>query len=145
MVDIQWTKNGTQGSSALEWLWRGAATAIAQSKGREKRERKREGKRSVWTVILTTIFLPNFHSNLKKFQYESCSKFQILQLSFQAHFHLKLLLKVKIWNLKVTKNSLHSLYFKIFSKFCMATWKTLNMKVVCHIKLYNFGFRQKFI
>ena len=85
-----------RGSSALEWVWRGAATATAQSKGREKRERKREGKQSAQTMILTTIFLTIFHSNLKIFQYESCSKFQILQLSFQAHFHLKLRLKVKI-------------------------------------------------
>ena len=35
--------------------------------------------------------------------------------------------------------------FKIFSHFCVATRKTLNTKVVRLLKIYNFGFGQKFI
>ena len=52
----------------------------------ERRRRERE---------LTLIFLKIFNGSSKKFEYESCSKFKILQLSFQAYFHLKLRLKVK--------------------------------------------------
>ena len=34
---------------------------------------------------------------------------------------------------------------QLFSHFFVATRKTLNTKVVRHLKLYNFGFRQKLI
>jgi len=58
----------------------------------------------------------------KKFEYESCSKFKILQLSFQAHFHLKLRLKVKNSNLNAKeKITLNTLFFEFFSKFCVLT------------------------
>ena len=56
---------------------------------RERVEREREVRE------LTLNFLKIFNGSSKKFEYKSCSKFKILQLSFQAHFHLKLHLKVK--------------------------------------------------
>ena len=66
MVDIQWTKNGTQGSSALEWLWHGAATATAQSKGREKREEERRKTVSA-NSDFDYDFSHDFSFNLEKF------------------------------------------------------------------------------
>ena len=50
----------------------------------------------------------------KKFEYESCSKFKILQLSFQAHFHLKLRLKVKNSNSNAKENYPKHIVFRIF-------------------------------
>jgi len=42
------------------------------------------------------------------------------------------------------KITLYTLFFEFFSKFGVLTWKSLNMKVVCYMKLYNFSFGQKF-
>jgi len=43
---------------------------------------------------MTCDFLKIFHGNSKKFEHKSCSKFKILQLSFQARTHLSNDLKV---------------------------------------------------
>jgi hypothetical protein len=86
-----------------------------------------------------------FKLNSKNFEYQSCSTNQDLQLSLQALFHLRLRLKVRNSNLNSNKNTLYTLFFEFFSKFPVATGKTLNTKVVGHVKLYNFCFGQKCI
>ena len=82
---------------------------------REKREKERKDRE------LTLNVLKIFNGSSKKFEYESCSKFKILQLSFQAHFHLKLHLKVINSNLKAKEITLNTLFFEFFSKFCVLT------------------------
>jgi len=82
------------------------------------------------------------HWNLKIFEYGSCRKFKILQLSFQAQTHLKPSLGVKFKCLMI---ALFKFKFKFCFNFCVAAWNSLNMKVVQHSKPYNFSFRQKFI
>ena len=57
----------------------------------ERRERKKERERS---TCLTREFLKIFHGNSKMFEHEICSKFKILQLSFQAKIHLSNDLKI---------------------------------------------------
>ena len=59
--------------------------SIAEEEERRERER-----------VDFDFFLKFFNGSSKKFEYESCSKFKILKLSFQAFFSLKLHLKVKI-------------------------------------------------
>jgi len=61
---------GKQGSRAEE----------GERRERERVERERD---------LTLSFLKNFHMNSKISKNKSCSKFKILQLSFQAQTHLK--------------------------------------------------------
>jgi len=51
------------------------------------------------------------------FEHEICSKFKILQLSFQAKIHLSNDLKVKNSNLNLNENPLNPLFFGVFSKF----------------------------
>ena len=82
MVDIQWTKNGTQGSSALEWLWHGAATATAQSKGREKREEERRK-----TVSANSDFDYDFsHDFPFKLEKKINTKVVLNSKSYNSHF-----------------------------------------------------------
>ena len=102
----------------------------------------RERERSTW---FDWFFSQKFQLKLKISEYESCSKLQTLHFSFQAQVRLKPSLEIKfkclwIWNL-----ALFNSWFKFFFHFCVATLKTLNMKVVQHLKPYNFYFRQKFI
>ena len=59
-----------------------------RSGSREAEQRREKGGRERERE-LTLIFLKIFNGSLKKFEYESCSKFKILQLSFQAQTHLK--------------------------------------------------------
>ena len=62
--------------------------------GEREGERKGEVEREERSTFLTHDFLKNFHGNSKKFEHGSCSKFKILQLSFQAKIHLSNDLKV---------------------------------------------------
>ena len=55
----------------------------SEGREREKREKEREVRE------LNLNFLKIFNWIMKKFKYESCSKFKILQLSLQAQTHLK--------------------------------------------------------
>ena len=74
----------------------------------ERRERERE---------LTLIFLKIFNGSSKKFEYESCSKFKFLQLSFQAKLRLSNDLKVKNLN----SSLMNPLFLGVFSKFHVVT------------------------
>ena len=62
-----------------------------RSGSREAEQRREKGGRE---RELTLIFLKIFNGSSKKFEYESCSKFKILQLSFQTQTHLSNDLKV---------------------------------------------------
>ena len=62
--------------------------------GEREGERKGEVEREERSTFLTHDFLKIFHRNSKKFEHESCSKFKILQLSFEAKIHLSNDLKV---------------------------------------------------
>ena len=94
-----------------------AACAQGGGKGREKesRERKRE------VNVLTRDFLKFFHGNSKNFEHESCSKFKILQLSFQVKLHLSNNLKVNNLKSSLNEKPLNPLFFGVFSKFHIVT------------------------
>ena len=64
--------------------------------------------------MLTRDFLNIFHGNSKKFEHESCSKFNFLQLSFQAKIHLSNDLKVKNLKSSLNENPLNPLFFGVF-------------------------------
>ena len=86
---------------------------------REARESEgeREEREERKVRELTLNFLKIFNGSSKKFEYESFSKFKILQLSFQAHFHLRFALKVTNSNLNAKEITLNTLFFEFFSKF----------------------------
>ena len=75
-----------------------------------EKQRGREGERGTWgsfinklkfkIKFINSVFLLLFGFKRKTFKYESCSKLQILQLSFQAQIHLKLNLKDKFFKLE---------------------------------------------
>ena len=60
------------------WPAASARPGAEQGRERESRERKRFDR------VKNSIFLKIFHIKSKNFEYESCSKFKILQLSFHA-------------------------------------------------------------
>ena len=82
---------------------------------REARERERERESEVRELTLN--FLKIFNGSSKKFEYESFSKFKILQLSFQAHFHLRFGLKVTNSNLNAKENTLYTLFSNFSPNF----------------------------
>ena len=91
------------------------SSAGSEGREREKREKEREVRE------LTLNFLKIFNGSSKKFEYKSCSKFKILPLSFQAHFHLRFGLKVTNSNLNAKENTLYTLFFEFLSNFCVLT------------------------
>ena len=87
-----------------------------QEQGKEReRERKRERAR------FDRGKLKIFELNLKSFEYQSCSSCQNLQLWFQTFSHLRFGLKVTNSNLNAKENTLYTLFFEFFSKFCVLT------------------------
>ena len=52
-------------------------------------------------LTLFIYFLKIFNGSSKNFEYESCSKFKTLQLSFQAQTHLNPTLKVNFKLLQI--------------------------------------------
>jgi len=59
-------------------------SALGKQGSRAEEEERRERER-----VDFDFFLKFFNGSSKKFEYESCSKFKILQLSFMAQTHLK--------------------------------------------------------
>ena len=70
------------------------ACALEWPRREGERGREREGREKERVNVLTCVFLKIFHGNSKNFEHESCSKFKILQLSFQVKLHLSNDLKV---------------------------------------------------
>ena len=84
---------GTHGRSVLAGMAQRAASGgsdalLGPALGKQG-SRAEEGERRERERELTLIFLKIFNGSSKKFEYESCSKFKILQISFQAQTHLK--------------------------------------------------------
>ena len=114
--------NGRQWRSARGRCSGGAASMAllgARVQGVKEEREKREKEREVRELTLN--FLKIFNWSSKKFEYESFSKFKILQLSFQAHFHLRFGLKVTNSNLNAKEITLNTSFFEFFSKFCVLT------------------------
>jgi len=86
-----------------------------QEQGKRGREKERERAR------FDRGKLKIFELNLKSFEYQSCSSCQNLQLWFQTFSHLRFGLKVTNSNLNAKENTLYTLFFEFFSKFCVLT------------------------
>ena len=84
-----------------------------QEQGKRGREKERERAR------FDRGKLKIFELNLKSFEYQSCSSCQNLQLWFQTFSHLRFGLKVMNSNLNAKENTLYTLFFEFFSKFCV--------------------------
>ena len=102
----------------------GAASPVlecpaARAQGGGKGER--EGREKERVNVLTCVFLKIFHGNSKNFEHESCSKFKILQLSFQVKLHLSNNLKVNNLKSSLNEKPLNPLFFGVFSKFHVVT------------------------
>ena len=86
-----------------------------QEQGKRGREKERERAR------FDRGKLKIFELNLKSFEYQSCSSCQNLQLWFQTFSYLRFGLKVTNSNLNAKENTLYTLFFEFFSKFCVLT------------------------
>ena len=82
---------------------------------------EREGREKERVNVLTCVFLKIFHGNSKNFEHESCSKFKILQLSFQVKLHLSNNLKVNNLKSSLNEKPLNPLFFGVFTKFHVVT------------------------
>jgi len=60
-------------------------------------------------------------------------------------FPFEILFESYKFKLKCKRNYPIHIVFRIFLQILCAYLKTLNMKVVCYMKLYNFCFEQKLI
>ena len=74
--------SGAASARALKCLRARTEQRGESQRGRERGERERESQ--YFGLIQTQIF----HGNSKNFEHESCSKFNFLQLSFQAKLRL---------------------------------------------------------
>ena len=102
----------------------GVSRGEAMGRVAAARYARREWFRSKFKIhFVNSIFLLLHGLKLKTLEYQTCSKFRDLQLSFQAKVHLS-----------------NGSKFNFFSHFCVATRKTLNTKVVRHLKTYKIGF-----
>ena len=106
-------------------------SAWRSSLGSEGRKREERDEREVRE--LTLIFLKNFNESSKNFEYESCSKFKILQLSFQAQTHMKLRLKVKFEFLMNVCYCPIRVWIQIFLQFLCS-----NLKILEHDSFSTF-------
>ena len=79
------------GTATAQAVARKRGSSGAREAGKQSRGGRKEGERErvERERDLTLSFLKKFHMNSKISKNKSCSKFKILQLSFQAQTHLK--------------------------------------------------------
>ena len=105
-------------------LTRTAASA-QQKQGREGESRESRGKRERNLIDFKFESFSKFSINTrKKFEYERCSKIQILPLLFQAGFHLRLKSKVNLKSRRTYVISRFEFELKISSTI---VWKLENI------------------
>ena len=82
-------KRGSSGAAATGGSDALLGPALGKQGSRAEEGERGERERVERERDLTLSFLKNFHMNSKISKNKSCSKFKILQLSFQAQTHLK--------------------------------------------------------